>query len=271
MNALPLLLLAEQVKLFRRPAARLGLVVSGLLGVLMPLLLVAQIQASEALFGPGASAGLDPTPTQPMFWALTLRNFFVAQVFLIVLGAQTLAGEIGDRTLREGLLQPVSRSAVLLAKLGALLTFDAATLLLPFVVGAVLGAGAFGLDGLWTTAVLAYLLNLLSDAMLIALTVLVSVATRSTLATLGGLLITLIFDMVTRWVAIVVASGAIVRNDTIIWVAKQHPVLLNACLGLWGSVLPGASFDPRTLAATLGLGLGSTALALLLFQRSDIP
>lgn len=271
MSALPLLLLAEQVKLFRRPAARLGLVASVVVGALMPLLLFGQLQAGAMLFDVPPEELYQPSPTQPVFWALTLRNFFVAQVFLIALGAQTLAGEIGDRTLREGLLQPVSRSSVLLAKLGALITYDAMTLVGTFVSGSLLSLLFFGLDGAWTSALLAHGLNLLSDTMLIGITLLVSVATRSTLATLGGMLMTLIFDMVARWALIILASGAIVRTPWVLTLAEQHPILLNADLALWGAVAPGGTFDPRTLASTLVLGVGSIGLALLLFRRTDVP
>ncbi|MCA9569675.1 MAG: ABC transporter permease [Myxococcales bacterium] len=266
-----LLVLAEQVKLFRRTPARLGLGLAVMLGALMPIVLVALLQAGTVIFGVEAAQHFASEPTRPMIWALRARNFFVMHAVLIVLGAQTLAGEIGDRTLREALLAPVPRYQVLLAKLVALLTWDAVGLVLMFVVSGVLGIGAFGMDGIWVSVALAYVLTLVADTALAGITLLVAVATRSVVATLGGLLVALILDMVAGWAMFVVSTGAVVRDPWVVEIASQHPVLLNSVLGLGNSVLPGYAFDTRTLGSAGVLAAGSLLGALLLLRRADIP
>lgn len=271
MTVFPLVLLAETVKLTRTMSARAGWLMSLALGVLPPAGLFAMVQAGLMIFGMEAAAYFDPDPAQPLIWALHIRNLLLIRVFIILLGAQSLAGELANRTLRESLLRPVPRYQVLFAKWMALLAWDAVSLALTFVVGAVLGLAAFGLDGIWTSALLAYAINFGTDAALLALTLLVAAITRSAIGTLAGLLVFLILDLVTGWALFVLSTGSVISTPWVVTSAAQYPVLVNGALGIWASILPGGSFDARSIGSLIVLLAGSLLGSLLILRRTDVP
>jgi ABC-type transport system involved in multi-copper enzyme maturation permease subunit len=271
MSPFPLVLLAETVKLCARRSARFGWAMSLGLGLGLPLVLFGLVQAGIVVFGAEAEVYFQPDPARPLIWALHLRNVLLIRVFLLLLGAQSMAGELADRTLREGLLRPVPRYQVLFAKWLALLAWDAVSLVLTFVVGGVLGLAFFGLDGIWTSAFLAYLLNFGTDAALLALTLLVAVLTRSALATLAGLLVVLLVDLVTGWALAMLSTGGIVSTPWVVELASQYPALLNGALGTWGAVLPGGAFDGRSLATLAVVLVGSLGLGVVALGRADVP
>lgn len=76
---------------------------------------------------------------------LLARSLFVAPLFLTLCAASSIAGEHSDRTLREVLVRPVPRWAILLTRLMALSTLSALSLVVTFVTSFALAVAWFGL------------------------------------------------------------------------------------------------------------------------------
>lgn len=94
----------------------------GLTGLTMLLAVLAVDSVAPAM-------GQEPKVPEALVFTLQLRNFYFAQAWLLVLGAVSLAGEYRSRTLREDLARAVPRWGVLAAKVVALTTFSATTLI----------------------------------------------------------------------------------------------------------------------------------------------
>ena len=118
---------AEAQKLMSRRAARLGLVLAASLGVAGPLLVLAangmEMNVNEASLVDWLGLRLEPTEGQ--LASLRLRNALPLPRFVMWLAASSFAGEYRNRTLREDLLRPVPRHAVLAAKWIALVLWIA--------------------------------------------------------------------------------------------------------------------------------------------------
>jgi len=127
-------------------------------------------------------------------WALTARNFLILPLLLLLATGGTLAGELGDSTLREILVRPVSRWSVLLAKLAALMTLSAVCLLATLIPSLVGGAALFGMEGPTVDLLLGYAATLGTDLGIISFGLLASTVVRSVGGVVVSVILLLIFD-----------------------------------------------------------------------------
>lgn len=264
---------AELVKLMSRLSARVGLVLAFLLGVIPPLLTFLFVSQDPMVNG-AAAQSFEIDPTQILIAALYIRSFpVVMRAFLIILAAQSLAGEFGARTLREDLLRPVTRHGVFFAKFGALLVWDAFALLLTFVPCALIGLLAFGTGGPWLAVILAYALAVVCDAGVIAVVFAIGALTRSTVATITGMLVFLVLDKMLGLAMPLASTVATLftTSEFIIDLLNQWPILPSAAFGVWTFVLPDAEF---MMISTCSLALitdASLLTALVALRRLDVP
>ncbi|RME21989.1 MAG: ABC transporter permease [Deltaproteobacteria bacterium] len=262
---------AEARAIYGRGSARLAMVVAVLCGVVVAL-------AMQWLFtraGMGAvDAQINGNPISQMVefsagavggWALRLRNLFVLPLVLLLATAASLAGELGDHTLREVLVRPVPRWSVLAAKFVVLAVLALVTQAL--TAAPALGAGMvfFGTDGPTSVqgVLLGYAASWLSDLGLIAIGMLVSTFARSVGAVVVGTMLLLMADLGIRavlqgmiWLGV---SGA---------EAVQRAMPGNA-LACWEGFT--GDWDPAAfvgLAVIFGVCMALTGWR---FQRLDVP
>ena len=133
---LPVLISAEVRKLASRTSARVALGLLVLLGIGGPLLQL----LVEQVIGRASAAGVGDGPEMPEMLAtyavsgvLQVRNFFLFRGLLIWVAAESFAGELVARTLREDLVRPVTRESLLVAKWAAVQAFVLASLVVPVV------------------------------------------------------------------------------------------------------------------------------------------
>ncbi len=127
-------------------------------------------------------------------WALTARNFLLLPLLLLLATGSTLAGELSDSTLREVLVRPVSRFSVLLAKLLALMTLSAVSLLATLIPSLVGGGALFGMEGPTVDLLLGYAASLGTDLGIISFGLLASTLVRSVGGVVVSVILLLIFD-----------------------------------------------------------------------------
>ncbi len=277
MSAL-LLLRAESVKLLSRRSARLGLVLAALLGIVGPLML--GTLSGSAIVVNGADLGETLQANAPMAarWALSLRDFWIMQAFVLLLVSQSFAGELQARTLREDLVRPVGRSQVLAAKLGAMALWIGLTLALQYALSIGLGAVLFGTDGAWRDVSLGYVGSFLSDLSFAAFTLAVATLVRSVVGTAVGMLLFIVFSKLLGW-ALFLAEGAANAlppemnqlPQAAYWLFASQPMLPSAAWGLGGELAVGADLLWVTWAAWALYLLGGWAVADRAFAWSDIP
>jgi ABC-type transport system involved in multi-copper enzyme maturation permease subunit len=278
---LPNLVTAEIVKLLSRLSAKMGLLASLCVGLAMPLFMLLLMNSGIQVNGNDASQYFAVTPNDTLVYALYVRSFPVAiRAFLVILGAQMLAGEFRARTLREDLLRPVPRWTVLTAKFAALMVWDAASLFITFGAAALIGVLAFGTDGAWLATVLAYFLALVCDAGVIAVVFAIGVLTRSTVATISSLIVFFVLDKMLGWAMItgsVVAMAAGVSPE-VVEALNRWDLLPSTAFGSWASVLPESEVAPM-MAPDYVVSWSAVALiwaACMLFsglwmKRIDVP
>lgn len=203
--------------------------------------------------------------------ALFVRNFFVLPLFLLLAGASATGGELGDRTLRELVVRPVSRWSVLAAKLGALSLLSAVSLVLTLVPSLALGTALFGLSpenapvtAPTLTALLAgYGATFLSDVGLFAIVTAVSLVVPSVGGTVVAVALLLLVDMALNGLlsllGMVGVEGA----------AQLKSWTLRYALACWEGWSKG--WDPAQFGALGVFIAGSVAFAVARFQRMDVP
>lgn len=207
-------------------------------------------------------------------WALRLRNFYVLPLFLLLAAAQTTAGELSDRTMRDMLVRPVPREGVLAARVVALAVLAALGLLLTFVLSVGLGALFFGVGDLTDTAafgaaagklLLGYTASLASDLGLIVLALLVSLFIRS----VGGVVVATVMLLL----ADMALNGALSAASMFgLEVAKElKPWTLGYALSCWEGYSSPEGFDVRSFVSLAGITAAMAILAILRFRRMDVP
>ena len=270
---------AEVRKLLSRTSARVGLVLALLLGLGVPILRgLWQVGMVYVASQNGADASQIPAvdPTGPVYFTLWLRNFFLLRVFLIMIGALSFAGEYQTRTLREDLLRPVSRPAILLTKWLALVTWIAATMVLSGGTASLVSLIAFpGGEG-WGTLALQYLVAILCDAGFAAVVLLVAVLIRSVAGTLAGMFLFYLADLATAVGLMLMASVPMFGLDKSAQelAAQVSPWLPSAAFAAWngGTIWASAGTWSAPAFASLGvLTFGSLLLAIWQFNRLDVP
>lgn len=268
---------AETRKLLTRSSARLGLVLAIAVGVLGPMLLRFFSDTEFELNGaPTAMATFlfpraEHDATGGQFVTLRLRNQLLFPLLLMWLAAASCAGEYRSGTLREDLLRPVSRSQVLLAKWGALLSWIALSLALSWVVSAATGALLFGLEGHWLALISGYGSSLASDAMLAALTLLVALICRSVPGTLVGMFLAWVVGVLSGFALNVASALLSVDHEPARWIEALNPWLPNQAAFAWIGCAPseawvGPHFGSIALTTAVCLFLGAW-----IFRRLDVP
>lgn len=273
MNHFGLLVLAETTSVFSRLSARVGLLMSAAVGIAMPLMLYVMLNSGMVINGVDSTDYFAASATDGLSWGLTARNFLLVRAFLVVLGAQVIAGELSARTLRETLLRPVSRDAVVFAKWIALLAWDVVSLATTFVFGALFGVLTLELDGYWVDILLATALNLVCDAGLIAVVFAVGALTRSTVATIAGLLVAIMLDKMLGW-GMMFASGVaemLQSSPMVVKIVGSWPMLPSAAFNLWQTVLPDYEMDARSVASLVLLTAGGLLATMLRLRRMEVP
>jgi ABC-type transport system involved in multi-copper enzyme maturation permease subunit len=267
------LLRAESRKLLSRLSARAGLLVAAGLGLAVPGLLIWLANSDMMINGTPMADQLDASATMGLSWALSLRNFFVLRVFLIMLGALSLAGELQARTLREDLIRPVPRWAILVAKWGALSLWSAMGLALTWVVATVVGLLAFGVgdSAEWGQLAAGFAATWLTDVGFAALVLCAAAAFRSVSGTIVGVFLFFVVDTVIGFALTFLAFIAGVADlpeaaDTVL---VLRPWLPNAAFGAW----KGFGEEGWIWQSFASLGLITVLVSVVterLFARTDV-
>jgi len=207
-------------------------------------------------------------------WALNARNFFVLPLFLLLATAGSVAGELGNRTLREDLVRPIPRWSALASRMIAVSSLSALTLLITGAVSFLPGLVLFGMPTPGTGAVpvdyptasqlgMGYLASFASDVGLIAIAVMLSLVVRS----VGGVVVTLVLilmaDLAVRGVLNLMSLAQIQVA------AQLLPWTLGNALGCWQGW--STHFEPMRFLALTVVIVGSTAAATARLSRMDVP
>jgi ABC-type transport system involved in multi-copper enzyme maturation permease subunit len=266
----------ELWKLWTRLPARIGIAVSVFIGVVMPFV---ALGSKWAFFQFAAKAAANIQREAPawepvardtgLMLALGLRSFFVIATFIILLGAVAFAGEFRARTLREDLIRPVPRTALLLSKWLALCSWVWMSVAATWVPGLLVSILILRGEGDLASVTLGFVSTGIADCMLAGLVLAVSVLSRSVPGTIAGVLL-FSFLETTLWAAL--------------WIARQLPLLpqeAREILTTLAPFLPASSFsiwrgyaEAFDWAGLGGLGLvsfGAMGLAWLVFRRMDVP
>ncbi len=271
--------LVAALKLQSRLPARAGWLMLALLGALPPLFMV--LVGGATLEANGSPMELDLSAANGVLWALKARNFYIAQTFLLLLGAQSLAGEYQARTLREDLLRPVPRWAVLLAKWGSLAVWSAVALALQWVVAVVVSVVLLQPDGdvTWKAVFLGYVTAWLCDVGFCAAVLLAAAAVRTATGTIAAVFLFVALDKALGWV---LWFGKGIRDSLPLDVAEQVPAGIDVLLaagpylpsrawGVWSEVAAATPPSMPSWLSLVGLTLLSCVLAERIFARTDVP
>lgn len=199
-------------------------------------------------------------------WALWARNFFLLPLFLLLATAGSVAGELGERTLRELVVRPVPRWSILAAKLLALCALSIVTLVVTLTLSLGLGAAFFGLDtagGALSSLLLGYAASFLSDVGLISLTMLASMLVSSVGGVVVAMLLLLILDFGLG--LLLKLLGAVGVEEA----ALVVPYTLGNALGCWIGSEKG--WDPVQFGALGVYVVVSAVFAVARFHRMDVP
>lgn len=205
-------------------------------------------------------------------WALWTRNFFVLPMFLILATATAIASEHADRTLREVLVRPVPRWAVLATRLVALTALAAASLGATLVTSLAMGVPMFGFPepGPMTpeapglgAVLLGYAVAVLSDVALIVLTMALCLVVRSAGLVVVGLATFLMIDFG--------AYGVLLALSKLEFATAQalQPFTLWSAMHAWQGWELGWTPEPFLVLALYTALAGGFAVAR--FRRLDVP
>jgi len=203
------------------------------------------------------------TGATALSWALRARNFYVLPLVLLWATGASFAGEISDHTLREALVRPVPRFAVLAAKLLALSVLSAATLLVTGAIAGGAGAALFGLRGDWGAVILGFCASWLSDLGLLSLGVLASLVFRSVAGVVVGVILILMGDLALRLgLKLAAALGVATAGSLVRWMPGE-------ALAAWEGYADG--WSTPAFVGLLVLVVVTLGLALVRFRRLDLP
>lgn len=258
----------ELRKLLSRGAGQAGLALSAALAA-MTVLGMQGIELAQA-----PPPGVDPSQAYLVTFhaadalgrALQARNFFVLPLVLLLLSAQSLGGELADRTLRDVLVRPVSRATAFLARLAALAAWSGLSLLVVYVVALLGGVALLGPPDAWS-ALLApsggYLVAWTTDLGLIALGMAASMLVASAASAVVAAVVYLVADAALR----LALAGAGFLG--VAGAAEVAPFLASAALasseGMW------TTYDPVSLTGLAVWTAIYLAVAGGRFIRTDVP
>jgi ABC-2 type transport system permease protein len=259
----PRMVAAELRVVFGRASGRLALAVALTVGVLAVALMYAAHEYARDAQVNGAPAFVSFSATECASWALRGRNFFVLPLLLLLCGASALGGELGDHTMRELLVRPVSRASVVLAKLSALAALSLATLALTFVPALAGGGLFFGLTpDLLPPLVLGYLASWGRDLGLLSMVFLCSTFVTSVGTAVVVVVLVLMADLGARLLLKLVAMMGVPRAEA---VAQFLP---GAALDAWEHWDTGWAWQP--LVALFVLTTVAIIATIVRLDRMDV-
>lgn len=271
------LLLAEVVKLHSRASARGGLLFLALVALLGPVLL--EVRAGVEVTGNMVVAP-EYSAANAVRWALGLRSFYVAQAFLILLAAQSYAGELQAHTLREDLVRPVRRVHVLLAKWAALAVWSFLSVAVAAVASGVVGLLLHPSAGevAWGDVLLGHAATWVAEVGFAAVALAVSVAGRSVAVGIAGMFLFVVIERMVGWALWalhgILASfppDALPVPPEVLYLTAATPWLPSSAWGVGTAIAVGEASDWQSWAA-LALWTGLAAvLAERVFARTDVP
>lgn len=264
---------AEAVKLLSRRLVRVALVFSGLVGLVGPLALRAAQAVTVEVSGGAPMPALDPTAPLGLQWALEIRNFFFFRVFLVMAAAVGFAAELRAHTLREELLHPLPRWALLAGRLAALALFAALGAGITWLVASVTGLVLFGAAGAWGPVAAGYLATVLTDVGFVATVLAAAVLLRSVAATVGGMILVVVLDRFLGWslsfAALLAERDAL--PEALRFAVHARPWLPSSAWGAWSGYAARADWQWESFVALALYTALSWLVAERVFRRMDVP
>ena len=247
------LIKAEWMVISRRGATRGLLLISALLPLLVTLVLGAASGSSLEFNGRPINEMVSFSGAQSAMVSLRVRHFFVLPMFILFVTGSSFAAERADHTLRERLVRPVSRDALLGAKLAVLAALCVLSLVINFVMSAGLGSIWMGTDGQWLNAILAHAMSVGTDVGIISLGLLLSMTFRSAAMVVVVGLVLFVFDKVVSMglglLGLLGAEGSAMYSDLLpstgwnVWILPPDGVSWMALLNLllWTALMAGTA------------------------------
>ena len=200
-------------------------------------------------------------------WALSARNFFVLPLFLLLAASSSVAGELGERTLREDLVRPIPRWSALASRMIATSSLAGVTLVITAALSFLPALLLFGLPAAGAVPVdypsvgrlgLGYLAAFASDIGLIAIAMLLSLVVRS----VGGVVVTLVLilmaDLAVRGVLNLMNMASIaIAAQLLPWTLGNA----RGCWQGWSSEFEPMRFVALGIVTTVATGVGMARLA----------
>lgn len=274
-----LLFTAELTKLAGRPSARLALVALVLLGASGPLLLLFGSSSHVSLNGVDIAEKMDLSVPNAIGWSLAIRGFYLGQTALLLLASQSWAGEYAAHTLRDELVRPVSRTAVLAAKALSLAAFSLVTHAGALLVAALVGLIALrGGDGDWGRALAATAAAWVCEVAFLPFAFAVPIVTRSVAGGLAGAFLFVLLErlltyglVVLGWVADAMPPQLATVPEALRAVVELSAFLPSAGWTAWADLARGDGVLWQHWVALLAWAVGAAVVADRTFARSDIP
>lgn len=263
---------AETRKLLSRSSARFGLGFALVVGFAIPLFAALfRYLATQSVQDPSMVPPMDPSYV--VYATLYLRNFFLMRIVLIMVAALSFAGEFQSRTLREDVLRPVHRSAMLLAKWAALVVWIAISLVFTLLPATAFSIAAWGTGGDWTDVLLGWVATLLSDAGFAALALAMAVVLRSVAGTMVGMFLFYFANVGLGFALAAISAFPFLDLPQFVRDAATGagPYLPPAAYDVWQGASPGAAWSIEGFAALLIYGTLSWIVADRVFSRIDVP
>lgn len=191
------LIQAEWMVVSRRGATRGLLMIAAIVPILVTVILGFASESDLQLNGQNVTDMVEFSGSHAASVSLRVRHFFVLPMFILFVTGSAFAAEMSNHTLRERLIRPVSRDAMLGAKLTVLLGLCGFSLAINFVLSAILGTIWMGNNGLWVDVIVAHIVSLGTDLGLIALGLVLSTFFRSGAMVVVLGLVLFAFDKIT--------------------------------------------------------------------------
>ena len=175
---------------------------------------------------------------------------------MLLLVAQSLAGELQARTLREDLLRPVSRGTMLVAKFCAIALFITLTLAAQYVLASAFGLLLFGTEGPWREVLMGYVASGLADLSFAAVAFSLTALLRSVAGTVLVTMMAIVFEKLASW-ALFVASGIVQAlppemnqlPEPVYWLFDLQPALPSAAWSVGSALAAGEAVAGVTWAS----------------------
>ena len=249
---------AELKKILTRFSGWAGIALS----MVIPLLVVAALLwvRSQTTGEDGMMVNNNPVSQMVKFevftvldWSLSVRNFLVLPLMLLMIMAQLVAGEWKERTLRSLLVRPVPRWSVLLAKFLAVQIYSALCLLLTWVLAFAPAIALFDFELEIADVSLGFLASWGTDTGFIAVGMLVSTIFPSVVGVVVGTAMAWGFELAIRGGLKAASFFGVTEADTIL------PWMPGNALDAWQGF--GTGWDERAFGGLAILVALSAALA----------